>query len=112
MNHDPQAIYPVLIIALIALNQSPIDSGFSQHGIVESPAARRGGDAVMTSTVVFHQPDSDTVDGGSSSSSDASSVGDAVDVRLDGSNGMPSCRVALDIDKSGDQKDKGIGLAW
>ncbi|PIL36459.1 hypothetical protein GSI_00148 [Ganoderma sinense ZZ0214-1] len=104
------AIYPVLIIALIALDQSPIDSGFSQHHIAEESTARRRG-GVMTSTVVFHHPVSTSGAGdGSFSSSDASSVGDAGDVRQEGSkdSDTPSRRVALE--KGEDQKEKGAEL--
>ncbi|KAM5540700.1 hypothetical protein V8D89_005731 [Ganoderma adspersum] len=92
------AIYPVLIIVLIALNQSPIDSGFSQPTMSESSTARRGG--VMTSTVVFHHPGD-----GSSSSSDASSIEGTMEVRHGGLKDTPSSRVVLDRDE--DQKEKG-----
>ena len=100
-----QAIYTVLIIALITLNQSPIDIGFSQPATPESPAARRGG--VMTSTIVFHHLGS-TGDG-SSSSADATSIEGAMEVRHGGLRGSPSSRVVLDKDE--DQKEKGAELA-
>ncbi len=89
----------MLIIVLIALNQSPSDDGFSQPAA--EPAMRRGG--VMTSTVVFHH--SETTSGGSSS--DASSidagleVGERHNVPL---RGRPSSRAVLE--KGEDQKEK------
>ena len=101
-----QAIYPVLIIVLIALNQSPIDSGFSQPAMSESSAAanRRGG--VMTSTVVFHRPGD-----GSATGSDASSVEGAVEMRHGGSKDTPSGRGVLDKGEDHNGKEKGTELA-
>ena len=102
-----QAIYPVLIIVLIALNQSPIDSGFSQPAMSESSAgAHRRGGGVMTSTVVFHRPGD-----GSATSSDASSVEGAMEMRHGAPKDTPSGRGVLDKGEGQRENEKGTELA-
>ncbi|KAI1792562.1 hypothetical protein LXA43DRAFT_887340 [Ganoderma leucocontextum] len=96
------AIYPVLIIALIALNQSPIDGGFSQPA-ASSETQRVA--CVMTSTVVFHHPGTT----GYGSSSDASSIEGGLQVggQHDGPRGRrPSRSTGTMFDKDAEHQEK------